>query len=123
MTKPQVILDDGGKPAFAVIPWREYARLTMMDAGAGLSDEELYDHAKSVGGESFPIEVADRLLAGEKAGRVYREHRGMTQKQLASSVGINALYLSQIERGRRTGSARTLSALAEALGVDVDDLI
>ncbi len=48
---------------------------------------------------------------------------GMTQKQLASSVGINALYLSQIERGRRTGSARTLSALAEALGVDVDDLI
>ena len=64
MTKPQVILDDGGKPAFAVIPWREYARLTMMDAEAGLSDEELYDHAKSVGGESFPIEVADRLLAG-----------------------------------------------------------
>ena len=123
MTKPQVILDDGGKPAFAVIPWREYARLTMMDAEAGLSDEELYDHAKSVGGESFPIEVADRLLAGEKAVRVYREHRGMTQKQLASSVGINALYLSQIERGRRTGSARTLSALAEALGVDVDDLI
>ena len=47
----------------------------------------------------------------------------MTQKQLASSVGINVLYLSQIERGRRTGSARTLSALAEALGVDVDDLI
>ena len=101
MTKPQVILDDGGKPAFAVIPWREYARLTMMDAEAGLSDEELYHHAKSVGGESFPIEVADRLLAGEKAVRVYREHRGMTQKQLASSVGINALYLSQIERGRR----------------------
>ena len=22
MTKPQVILDDGGKPAFAVIPWK-----------------------------------------------------------------------------------------------------
>ena len=49
MTKPQVILDDGGKPAFAVIPWREYARLAMMDAEAGLSDEELYGHAKSVG--------------------------------------------------------------------------
>ena len=71
--------------------------------------------------EQFEEEAAEQ--AGEKAVRVYREHRGMTQNQLASSVGINALYLSQIERGRRTGSARTLSALAEALGVDVDDVI
>ncbi len=123
MTKPQVILDDGGKPAFAVIPWLEYVRLEMVDTDAGLTDEEIYDKAKSVGGESFPIEVADRLLTGEKAVRVYRDHRGLTQKQLARAAGINALYLSQIERGRRTGSARTLSALAEALGVDVDDLI
>lgn len=41
MTEPQVILDDSGKPAFAVIPWREYARLAMVDAAAGLTDEEL----------------------------------------------------------------------------------
>ena len=123
MTKPQVILDDGGKPAFAVIPWREYTRLAMLDVAAGLTDEELYDHAKSVGGESFPIELADRLLGGENAVRVYRDHRGMTQKQLAGAAGINPLYLSQIERGVRTGSARTLAALAGALGVDVDDLI
>jgi len=123
MTEPQVIRDDAGKPAFAVIPWREYARLAMMDAATGLTDEQLYDHAKSVGEESFPIEVADRLVAGENAVRVFRDHRGMTQKQLAGAAGINPLYLSQIERGVRTGSARTLSALAEALGVDVDDLI
>ncbi len=123
MTKPKVILDDSGKPEFSVIPWREYTRLAMMDAAAGLTDEELYDQAKSLGGESFPIEVADRLLAGENAVKVFRDHRGMTRKQLAGASGINPLYLSQIERGVRTGSARTLSALAEALGVDVDDLI
>ena len=46
----------------------------------------------------------------------------MTRKQLAGAAGINPLYLSQIERGVRTGSARTLSALSKALGVDVDDL-
>ena len=95
----------------------------MNDVASELAGEELYDHAKSVGEESFPIEVADRLLAGENAVRVFRDHRGMTQKQLAGAAGINPLYLSQIERGVRTGSARTLSALAEALGVDVDDLI
>ena len=67
--------------------------------------------------------MADRLLAAENAVKVFRDHRGLTQQQLAGAAGINPLYLSQIERGVRTGSARTLSALAEVLGVDVDDLI
>ena len=48
-----------------------------------ISDEELYDRARSEGGESFPIEVADRLLAGESPIRVYRSYRGMTQQELA----------------------------------------
>ena len=95
----------------------------MLDIAAGLTDEELYDHAKFAGGESFPIKLADSLLAGENPVREYRKHRGITQKQLAGATGINPLYLSQIGRGVRTGSARTLAALAEALGVDVDDLI
>ncbi len=123
MIKPQIILDDGGRPAFAVIPWREYERLATVGAEAGLSDEEMYDRAKAEGGESFPIEVADRLLAGENAVKVYRELRGATRKRLAEAAGINAVYLSQIERGRRTGSARTLAAIAKALRVDVDALI
>ena len=122
MAKPQVILDDSGNPAFAVIPWREYERLAA-GSEADLSDEELYDRARAEGGEAFPIDVADRLLAGENAVRVYRDHRGMTQKQLAGAVGINPIYLSQIERGRRTGSTRTLAAIAGALGVDLDDLV
>ncbi len=122
MDKPQVILDDSGRPAFAVIPWREYERLAAGDE-AGLSDEALYDRAGSEGEETFPIDVADRLLAGENAVRVYRDHRGMTQKQLAGAAGINPIYLSQIERGRRTGSTRTLAAIAGVLGVDLDDLI
>ena len=60
---------------------------------------------------------------GENAIRVYRDHRGMTQKQLAGAAGINPIYLSQIERGRRTGSTRTLAAIAGVLGVDLDDLV
>ena len=122
MDKPQVILDDSGRPAFAVIPWREYERLSAGDE-AGLTDEVLYDRAGSESEEAFPIDVADRLLAGENAVRVYRDHRGMTQKQLAGAAGINPIYLSQIERGRRTGSTRTLAAIAGVLGVDLDDLV
>ena len=122
MTKPQVILDEGGSPAFAVIPWREYERLATASAEASLSDEELYDRAVVEAEESFPIAVADRLLAGENAVRVYRGYRGITQKQLAETTGIKASHLAQIEQGRRTGSAKTLAAIAEALRVEVDAL-
>ena len=123
MSKPQVIRDEGGRPAFAVIPWREYERLSNGEAEAALSDEELYDRALAEGGESFPAEVADRLLAGESPIRAYRSHRGMKQGELAATAGVHPVYLSQIETGKRTGSAKTLAAIAGALGVSVDDLI
>lgn len=98
--------------------------MTTVDATANLSDEELYDRAKFADEESFPINFSDpHLLAGESAVRVNCDHRGMTQKQLAQNAGINAVYLSQIERARRTGSAKTLTTFAEALNVDVDSLI
>ena len=67
MTKPQVILDENGSPAFAIIPWRMYKRLTAVGTDAHLNDEELYDSAKFADEESFPIELADHLLAGESA--------------------------------------------------------
>ncbi len=92
------------------------------EAGALMSDEELFDRAKAEGGESFPVDVADRLLAGENPVRVYRNHRGMKQGDLAAA-GVHPVYLSQIETGRRTGSTRTLASIAEALGVTVDDLL
>ena len=122
MNKPQVILDDTGKPTFAVIPWRDYERLTSEDA-AILSDEEHYDRAIADNGESFPIEVVDQLLAGQNPISVYRNYRGLTQNALAAAAGINTVYLSQIETGKRTGSAKTLAALAKALQVTLDDLI
>lgn len=37
-------------------------------------------------------------------------------------VNINAVYLSQIETGKRTRSIKTLAAIAAALNVAVDDL-
>ena len=123
MNKPQVILDNTGQPAFAVIPWRDYERLTSEDAEAILSDEEHYDRATTSNDESFPIEVVDQLLAGQNPISVYRNYRGLTQNELAAAAGINTVYLSQIETGKRTGSAKTLAALAKALQMTVDDLI
>ena len=123
MSKPQVIFDNAGRPAFAVIPWREYEKLAGEDAETLLSDEELYDLAEAANEESFPLDMVKRLVAGENPIKVYRNHRGLTQRELAATAGIGALYLSQIETGKRMGSAKTLAAIAKALGVAVDDLI
>ncbi len=123
MTKTQVILDENGLPVFAVVPWQLYKSLNAFDSHFEFNDEELYDNAKLANDETFPIAVADRLLAGANAIKVFREYRGMTQKQLAKEIGINVLYLSQIETGRRTGSISTLTKLADSLNVDLEDLI
>ncbi len=124
MSNLQIIHDDAGQPMFAVLPWREYVRLSKGGATeAALSDEEIYDLARDEGGESFPIEVVDRLLSGVSPIKVYREYRGISQKALAATVDISPVYLSQIETGRRVGSAKTLASIAQALEVSLDDLV
>ena len=70
-----------------------------------------------------PAAVVDRLLAGESAVRVWREHRGLTQSGLARASGVNRVVVADIEAGRRGGSVRSLKALAEALGVGMEELV
>ena len=47
----------------------------------------------------------------------------MTQKELAHKAGISPEYVSQIEGGKKQGSIDTLKAIAEALSLDLDDLV
>ena len=73
--------------------------------------------------ESFPAELADRLLSGEHPLKVWREYRGLTLAQLGEVCGVSAAALSQIETGKREPSVGLLKKLAEALRVDMDDLV
>ena len=70
-----------------------------------------------------PAALVTRLLAGENPVRVWRRHRGLTGRALAASAGIGAAYLSEIETGRKEGSLAVMKRLAEALSVDLDDLV
>lgn len=54
--------------------------------------------------------------------RVWREHRGITQDELARRVSLSKSFLSEIENGKKTGSIKTLRAIAEALGIDLTRL-
>jgi len=87
------------------------------------ADVALYDAAKARKEESFPAEVARRLIAGDHPVKVFREHRGLTQRELAERVRVRTAYLSQIETKRRDASVRLLRRLAESLGVEASDLI
>ena len=53
--------------------------------------------------------------------RHYRQLAGLTQARLAEIVEIQVGSLSRIERGGAAPSFKTLSRLAEALGVEVRD--
>ena len=54
--------------------------------------------------------------------REIRKKRGMKLSDLSRLVSISIAYLSDIERGNRPGGKKTLSRIASALGVSLDDL-
>ena len=90
-------------------------------------DIRAYDEAKAAlaaGTEELvPAEVVFALLDGANPIKTWRKYRGLRQQQLAEAAGISKPYLSQIEAGKRTGSAAVLRALADALAGDVDELL
>ena len=124
MTTVHFFTTPGGE-TMAVLPFDTYEALAQIaedriDAAA--AKEAL---ARIASGEDtvIPAEFADRILEGENPVRVWREFRKLTIKALAASAGISAPYLSQIEGGGREGTVTTMKALADALGVTIDDLI
>ena len=118
------VIEKDGQVEWAVIPYHEYQK--MLDAMEMLEDIRAYDEAKAnlqAGAETIPSQVVYALLDGENPLRVWREYRGLTQQQLAAKAGISKPYLSQLETGKRNGTTEVLKKLAQALEVDLEDLI
>jgi hypothetical protein len=81
------------------------------------------------GGPLLPKDVVDRLADGANPVRVLREWRerersdGMTQMYLSFKTGLSQGYISDIENGRRTGTAAALRLIADVLEVPMDLLV
>lgn len=58
---------------------------------------------------------------GEKI-REYRERKGMTQRDLAASIGVDASAVSLWESGKTAPTANNIVKLASILGVTPGDL-
>lgn len=61
-----------------------------------------------------------RAVVGLNVLRIRRE-RSLSQEELSFRSGLTRAYLSGLEAGRRNPTIVSLSKIADALGVDVQD--
>lgn len=85
-----------------------------------------YDAAMQAIGEGeelIPAESVYAILDGANPIRVWREHRGLSQGELAAKTGISPSYMSQLESRKRNGTFEVLSAISLVLNVPLDELV
>jgi len=109
-----------------VISRAEFDRLCALAAEAeeDAVDIAAYDAAKAefqTGGSiAFPTDLSALLLKHKSRLAAARKWRGLSQADLAAKVEIRQGFLSDLETGRRKGSAATIERLAAALDVPCD---
>lgn len=103
------IIEQNGVPVFAVIPYEEYIKAF---PGNKTDENTLIPH------EVVSI-VVDKECNLVKAWRI---HLGLTQKEVAAKAGISQAALSQMEKADNHLRNSTLSKLAVAMNLTVDQL-
>ena len=68
------------------------------------------------------IKADARQSLGSRIRR-FREAAGLTQEALAAAAGIGRVALVRVEKGEQSPRFETLSAVAQALGRGVDELV
>jgi ribosome-binding protein aMBF1 (putative translation factor) len=116
------------KGEMAILPRKEYEALAAKAAEANedVGTARLVARARkevAEGAPLIPMEVAERIAAGEHPIRALREWRDMTQMELSFRTHIGQGYISDLESGRRKGTVAALRVIAKALGVPLDILV
>ena len=104
------IIEYGGKPAFAVIPWEKYQRLIHNQMDPDEAEIE------------FPHEVVAANVMGDSLIKAWREYLGLTQEELATKAGLKQPALARLEKPGSNPRAATLKKLANAMGILVEQL-
>lgn len=119
------IIEKEGNAEYAVVPMEEWRRICALAEDA--EDIQAANNAVRELAEGYDEvvsrEVVRDLLDDRHPMAVWRQYRGLTQQELAEAAGIGKSYVSQIESGAKTGSVKCLRRLADALRVDIDDLV
>ena len=112
----------------AILPRKDYellvAKASEADEDAGTA--RIVARARkeiAAGSPLLPKDVVDRIANGENPVRVFREWRDITQMYLSFKTNLSQGHISDIENGRRTGTAATLRLIANVLKVPLDMLV
>src|SRR6202035_6192701 len=112
----------------AIVPRKDYELLV---AKAAEADEDtgtarIVAQARreiASGGPLLPKDVVDRIANGDNPVRVVREWRDVTQMYLSFKTNLSQGYISDIENGRRTGTAAALRLIANVMKMPLDLLV
>jgi transcriptional regulator with XRE-family HTH domain len=63
------------------------------------------------------------ILDDESPVKVWREKRGLTQRELAEQAAVSPSYLAEIETGKKPGSTAALRKLARVLALPMENLL
>jgi ribosome-binding protein aMBF1 (putative translation factor) len=112
----------------AILPRKDYEALvnkaSEADEDAGTARIVMRARKEIAGGGPLlPKNLVDRIANGENPVRVLREWRDVTQMHLSATTNLSQGYISDIENGRRTGTAAALRLIANALEVPLDLLV
>ena len=113
------------KGEVAILPRKEYEALAAKaaDADEDIGSARLVARARkeiAAGTPLIPKMFVDRIANGGNPLRVLREWRDMTQLELSFKTDIGQGYISDLEVGRRKGTAAVLKKIATALNVPLD---
>lgn len=117
MAKISYLTTPGGEE-LAVLPRSELEEL--MEAAE--HERALADY-RSGRDPGLTSEEMHALLAAPSPLAFWRRKRGLSQKDIATAAGIKQNYVSDIENGRRKGSASQWLKIARTLGVSVEELL
>jgi ribosome-binding protein aMBF1 (putative translation factor) len=79
--------------------------------------------ARKEGKVYIPHEVAEKhLLENKSLARCWREHKGLSQKAVATKIGISQSSYAQMERIDARLRKSTRQRIAAALEIEVDQM-
>ena len=100
------IIEHGGKPAFAVVPYDQF--IAFID-----SDDE----------STIPHEVARAIVVDDKSMlKAWREHLNLSQSELAIKAGMTQPAIAQLENSESDLRESTIKKLALAMEIEINQL-
>ena len=97
-------IDSNGNPLFAVVKYGDFMRIIHSDP-------------------TIPNDIVWKTIEqGHSLARAWREYLDLTQKEVASRMGISQAALSQIEKPGKKLRYGTLKKFAEALNLHPEQL-